>query len=332
VLQSRENLVPGEKAWYNRFYGTMSIGGRAPGRFFGQGGSLRVKNAFHSTGFKILIAVIAVMLCLMLYTAGSGGSVTAKLFGFATTPMQRVSTLVTRNAAAAAPVTQSKEDLAAENKELKKQVEDLRKKLVNYYSYQQENAQLRKFLKLKEENPDFQLVSASVVGRDPNDLFGQFTIDQGTRSGIAVNDPVVTEGGVAGWVSSVNSSFAKVTTILSPDTKISAVDKVCRDTGVTGCDVKLADRGMLRLGYLSSGTAVKAGDLIVTNGIGGIYPRNLVIGTAKSVHSSQYDVSLYAEVTPAVDVKSVQDVMVITSFQGQGQALKKAEPSSSGGK
>lgn len=289
-----------------------------------------MKDVFRSTGFKILVAVVFVMFCMMLYTSNADHSVTAKLFGFVATPMQRISTVVTNNASTTAQsVTQSKEDLIAENQKLKQQIDELNKKLNNYYTYQQENAQLRKFLELKNENQDFKPVSAAVVGRDPGNLFGGFTIDQGSSAGIAVNDPVVTEAGVVGWISTINSTYSTVTTIFSPETKVSAVDKVNRETGVVGCDIQSADKGFVKLQYLSSSTKAKAGDLVVTNGIGGVYPRNLIIGTVRSVQHSPYDVSLFAEVTPAVDIKNVRDVMVITSFQGQGQALKSASSASS---
>jgi rod shape-determining protein MreC len=297
---------------------------------------VQVKDVFHSKGFKALITVAFVMLGLMLCTAGTDSSVTAEVIGLFSTPMEKVSTMVTNNAAVTAQsVTQSKEDLAAENARLKKQVEELNKKLVNYYTYQQENAQLRKFLELKSKNQDYKPVSAAVIARDPGSLFYQFTIDEGTLAGISVNDPVITENGVAGWVSSVNSNYSRVTTILSPDTKISAVDKVNRDTGVISCDIKMADQGIVKLGYLSAGTTGKEGGIIVTNGLGGVYPRDLPIGTVKDVKNDPYDISLYAEIEPFVDVKTVRDVMVITSFQGQGQALggeTQADGSSSGGK
>lgn len=290
-----------------------------------------MKDVFHSTGFRALVISIFVMLCILLYTAGTNDKLAVNVLGAVITPMSRVSTLVTNNAATAAQsVTRSKEDLAAENARLKKQVDELNKKLVNYYTYQQENAQYKKFLQLKNDNPDYKLVSAAVIGRDPANLFYQFTIDQGTLSGIAVNDPVVTEAGVAGWISSASASFSRVTTVFSPGTKISAMDKVNRETGVIGCDIKMADRGILKLGYLTAGTTVKAGDMIVSNGLGGVYPRNLPVGTVKSVENSTYDVSLYAEVEPFVDVKTVRDVMVITSFQGQGQALDSGPFSSKG--
>lgn len=281
-----------------------------------------MKDYFHSNNFKLLIAVIFILLGLMLYTAGTGNSIVSNVLGFISAPMQKVSSVVTNNASVTAQsVTRSNEDLSAENAALKKQVDELNKKLINYYTYQQENAQLKKFLELKSENQDFKPVSAAVIGRDPNDLYDDFQIDKGTLAGISLNDPVITEGGVVGWISSVSSSYSRVTTILSPDTKISAIDKINRDSGVISTTTKLADSGLLKLGYLSAGTTVKAGDIIVTNGLGGMYPRNLAVGTVTKVANEEYDVSLYAEIKPFVDVKNVRDVMVITSFEGQGQGL-----------
>lgn len=289
-----------------------------------------MKDVFHSAGFKALIIAVFVLLGLMLTTAGAGGSFAADAIGFLSTPMERISTLITNNATVAAQdVAQSKEELAEENARLKKQVDELNRKLINYYTYQQENAQLRKFLELKNENQDFKPVSAAVIARDPASLFYQFTIDQGSLAGISVYDPVVTESGVAGWVSSVSPNYSRVTTLLSPDTKISAADKVNRESGVVSCDIKMADEGIVKLGLLPAGTAVKAGDIVVTNGLGGVYPRDLAIGTVKAVKNDPYDVSLYAEVTPFVDVKTVRDVMVITSFLGQGQTLSDGAPPSS---
>ncbi len=298
-----------------------------------------MKDVFHSNGFKLLVAVVFILFGLMFYTAGGDGSFVSSLFGLVSTPMQKVSTVVTNNASVTAQsVTRSNADLLAENTALKKQVDDLNKKLVNYYTYQQENAQLRKFLELKSENPDFKPVSAAVIGRDPNNVFYNFQIDKGSSSGISVNDPVITDSGVVGWVSSVSAGYCRVTSILSPDTKISVVDKVNRDSGVIGSSLKLADSNRLKMGYLTSQTTVKVGDIIVTSGLGGVYPRNLPVGTVTKVAHEEYDVSLYAEVQPFVDVKDVRDVMVITSFEGQGQALpddsasSTASSSSSGAK
>ena len=282
-----------------------------------------MKDFFHSTGFKVLLGVIFILFGVLLYTASAGGSVFSDALGFLTTPMQKVSTVVTNNAAATAnTVLQSKEDLEAENAALKKEIEELNAKLIDYYQVKLENEQFRSVLELKEENKDFQFVSAAVIGRDPNDMFYSFYIEKGESSGISLNDPVITNSGVVGWISSVNASYSKVTTILSADTSIAALDKLTRESGVLSSDIKYADQGIIKLGYLTVDTKVKPGDIIVTSGLGGIYPKDLPVGKVQEVMPEEYDVSYCAAVKPLVDVKTVRDVFVITDFQGQGQVLE----------
>ena len=313
-----------------------------------------MRDFMHGTSAKVLLAVVFVMLALMLFTATQGGSVVANGLGLVATPMQRVSTIITNNAAVAAePLTYSKEELLEENAALKKEVEELQAKLVNYDQYRIENAQLRKYLELKDENRDFKPVPAAVIGRDPNVLY-KFTIDKGTNDGISKNDPVITDAGVVGFISAVNANYSQVTALLSPDTKIAALvtteeesgtpvkDSVGalpsideteptlrRDSGVVSTDIKLAEEGLVKLGYLAADTPAKAGDIVTTSGLGGVYPSGLAIGEVVSVQNEEYDVSLYAEVRPFVDVNSVRDVMVITEFEGQGQALDEAFGTSS---
>lgn len=282
-----------------------------------------MKDFFHSTGFKVLLGVIFILFGVLLYTASAGGSIFSDALGFITTPMQKVSTVITNNAAVTANnVLQSKEELEAENAALKKEIEELNTKLIDYYQVKLENEQFRSVLELKEENKDFQFVSAAVIGRDPNDMFYSFYIEKGESSGISLNDPVITNSGVVGWISSVNASFSKVTTILSADTSIAAVDKVNRESGVLSSDIKYADQGVIKLGYLTVDTKIKPGDIIVTSGLGGIYPKDLPVGKVQEVMPEAYDVSYCATVKPFVDVKTVRDVFVITDFQGQGQVLE----------
>ena len=281
-----------------------------------------MKEFFHSTTFKILLGLLFLLCGLMLYTASAGGSVISDLLGFVTTPMQKVSTVVTNNAAVTAEsVTRSNDELLEENARLQKEVDELHAQLIDYYQVKMENEQFRSVLELKQDNKDFQFVSGAVIGRDPNELFYNFVVDKGTLAGVSVNDPVITNSGVVGWVSSVNAAYCKVTTILSADTSIAALDKVNRESGVIGSDLHLADEGVVKLSYLTAETEVKVGDIIVTSGLGGIYPKDLPVGKVLEVRPEEYDVSYCAIVEPFVDVKTLRDVFIITDFQGQGEVL-----------
>ena len=99
--------------------------------------------------------------------------------------MQKVTAVATNNAQASlSEATRSYEDLVTENEQLKQQVNELNQQLVEFYQYKQENAQLKNYLGLKENNPDYEFVSASVINRDPNNVYYTFTLDQGSNAGI----------------------------------------------------------------------------------------------------------------------------------------------------
>ena len=279
-----------------------------------------MKDFFHTRSFKVLVASVFVLLGLLLYTNSVGSSITANLLGFLSSPMQKISTGVTTNAAVLADqLTLNANELQAENNALKEEITKLREQLVDYYQIKQENEQFRTVLELKEENRDYQMLPATVIGRDPNDVFYGFSIDQGSLNGVSKNDPVITGDGVVGWVSEVYATSSQVTTLFSPNTKIGAIAKKSRDTGVTGCDITLADEGLIKLAYLTSENKVEAGDIITTTGLSGMYPKDLLIGTVKEVLYEDSGVSQYALVEPFVDIKNVRDVFVLTDFEGKGE-------------
>lgn len=279
-----------------------------------------MKDFFHTRSFKVLVASVFVLLGLLLYTNSVGSSITANLLGFLSSPMQKISTGITTNAAVLADqLTLNADELQAENNALKEEITKLREQLVDYYQIKQENEQFRTVLELKEENRDYQMLPATVIGRDPNDVFYGFSIDQGSLNGVSKNDPVITGDGVVGWVSEVYATSSQVTTLFSPNTKISAIAKKSRDTGVTGCDITLADEGLIKLAYLTSENKVEAGNIITTTGLSGMYPKDLLIGTVKEVLYEDSGVSQYALVEPFVDIKNVRDVFVLTDFEGKGE-------------
>lgn len=279
-----------------------------------------MKDFFHTRSFKVLVASVFVLLGLLLYTNSVGSSITANLLGFLSSPMQKISTGITTNAAVLADqLTLNADELQAENNALKEEITKLREQLVDYYQIKQENEQFRTVLELKEENRDYQMLPATVIGRDPNDVFYGFSIDQGSLNGVSKNDPVITGDGVVGWVSEVYATSSQVTTLFSPNTKIGAIAKKSRDTGVTGCDITLADEGLIKLAYLTSENKVEAGDIITTTGLSGMYPKDLLIGTVKEVLYEESGVSQYALVEPFVDIKNVRDVFVLTDFEGKGE-------------
>lgn len=284
-----------------------------------------MKEFFRSRGFKLLATASIVLCAAMIYTAalGSGGmsSVTSSLVGLITTPMQWLSTVG----------SQSLNDLTANAKEvqamqeklnaLQNELDEKNEQLSDYYELQRQNEELRKYLDLRDEHSDWTFVDAAVVGRDTNELFYGFTINKGSLAGIHAGDPVITASGLVGRVEKVSTTYAKVTTIFHPEVSVSVLEPRTGEIGVLSGDKLYADSGLVQMKFLDAKTELRAGDLIIASGMGGVYPQKLIIGTVQEVVGSRIDVSKTAIVRPAADIQNTTAVMVITSFTGKGETM-----------
>ncbi len=271
-----------------------------------------------SKSFKKLICVLLCLITAMTVSALSGKSVVSNFLSRITLGMQAVSAEASDNISS----KKTYDELLEENKKLSSENASLRTQLVDYYDVKKENARLWKYYDLKRDYPEYELLPASVVRRDPGADFYGFTINKGYSDGITPGDPVVTENGLIGWISGVDSATARVKTILSPDAKVSVLDSVSRDTGVVTGSVKLCDQNLTTMTKISAQNTMQAGDIIVTTGVSGIYPPNVIVGEVVEIKFDEYDTSKYAIIKPFVDITSVSDVVVITDFDGKGELSK----------
>ncbi len=273
-----------------------------------------MKDLITSKSFKKLICLVGVLVLLLVIGAVTENNLLSSIVNGITLPMSEVSAAATKEA-----VKPNYDQLEAENAELKKEIATLRTELADYYNVKQENERLWRYYDLKAQNPQYDILPATVVRRDPNDDFYSFTLDKGKRDDVAVGDPVVTENGIIGWVYEVDSYTAKVKTILSPDAKVGVIDTVTRDSGVVSGNVLYADKNLTTMTRISALNNLKEGDIVTTTGISGIYPSGLIVGQVKEIAFDEYDTSMYAVISPFEDIRTVIDVVVITSFEGQGE-------------
>ena len=279
-----------------------------------------MKDFFKTSSFRVLLIAVVVLLGLIIYTATAGGSFLASLLGFVSSPMQSIATDVTGNVTEFLDLDgYSKDELKELVGALQEEKAQLEDQLVDYETLKQENDQLKTQLGLEEEEPENELRAASVIGRDPNDVFYGFSIDQGTLSGVTQGAPVITDKGLVGVVTQAYATTSKVACLLSEDVKVAAWSPKRQESGVITSDIATAGTGLLRLSYLSGSTQVQEGDIITTSGEGGSYPQGLKIGTVQSVEKSENDISQYAVIRPFEDLTTVKEVFVIVDFPGKGE-------------
>lgn len=266
--------------------------------------------------FKVIACVLALLVGIMIYQAATGGfaSIPEALVGTFVTPIVKASSAVSDNVAGFFNSLVHAKDIEKENKELRSELAQAYKDLSDYEKAKKENEQLKKVLGIKEQNPDYEMEAATVIGRDSAAAFGKFTVNKGSLNKIELNSPVITEDGLVGIITEVGPTYSVVTTILDPEINVGIFNSRTQETGVVGGSAELYNKGRTKLKLLPRDTALLSGDIIETSGIGGLFPSGILIGTVKTMGAENSGVSMYAEVEPIVDVMSVSDVVIVTEF------------------
>ncbi|MBR4728076.1 MAG: rod shape-determining protein MreC [Clostridia bacterium] len=274
---------------------------------------------FKSTAFKIFAVIAAALLAGSAFAlvSRSGSSPVTSVTGVIFSPLSRLATR-TASALSNLPISfRSSSVLAAEVDALQAEVDRLNGQLVDYEEAKHKNEFYQEFLALKEAHNDYTFVEAAVIGRDAAGYFGSFTLNKGSLQDVAVNDPVIYGQYLVGVVASVTPTQCTVHTILNPHVNVSAYEVRTRDLGYVTSTTALAQEGQCHMPGLAAETSISVGGIVCTSGVGGIYPRDLIIGTIVDVVDGTADISASAIINPGARLDKLTDVCVITSFNGQ---------------
>lgn len=274
---------------------------------------------FRSRQFKILLIGVAVIAALSIIAAIIGGVLTpqSSLLASISAPFEKIATDVSAFFDEAGKRLQSNEKAILKNAELQKEIDKLREQLAEYDEALRENEFYKDYLEIKDLNKDFQLAPAQIIARDSDDPFGSFVINKGSLNEVSQYDPIITDSGLVGYVSKVGLTTSKVTTILNPKLKVGALDNRTGDSGVITGDISLAKDSVCKMTHLVRNGSIAVGDHIVTSGEG-IFPAGLLVGEISTIGNDAYTNTLYATVSPFVEISSLNSVMIITYFPGQG--------------
>ena len=271
-----------------------------------------------SNRFVIMVlavaAAAAVLLSVMSYLSATAAPL-PNLAGIIASPFRSVSASVSETFRRWTGYFVGVDELREENEQLKKQIAEMEGTVRQAQADREENARLREVAQLREQRRDLHLESARVLVQDSSNWYSELTINKGTAQDITVGDCVVTEtGDLLGVVTETGLNWATVRTILDSESSIGAL--VFRNGGsaMAQGDFALMGEGRLSLTYLGTEPDVVAGDLIVTSGLGGFYPSQLVIGYVEEVRTSDNGLAQYAVLKPEAETTGLVQVYVVTSF------------------
>ena len=276
-----------------------------------------MKDFFDTWKFKILVIVAVFLVGIMAY-AGANGRLTAapqELLSVVLTPLQKVTSALSGGAASVWEKYTSIDDVMDRNEQLEAENAELRQQMVDYDRIKAENDAYKALARIQDTNSEASYVSAFVIGRDPLDEFGGFTLDQGSTDGVAVNDAIISDRGyLLGVVVEVDATSCKVMTILHPNFNAAGVISRTRENGIITGSADYAADGQCVLTNLDRATEARKGDQVITTGLGGVFPANLLVGTVQEVVPEQSGKSSSAVILPGADPRTVKHVFIVTEY------------------
>jgi len=273
-----------------------------------------------SRRFRNFLIVICALLtgAVVAVATNSSASPVTSVIGTVFSPFQKAAAFVAEKIDWLDARFESSSVYIRELERLEYKIAEYENQLIEYNDALHKLESYESMLGVKQENPDFEFEPAMIIGTDSADMFSSLILDKGSNDGISANDPVIYGNYVVGIVKKVHPSYCVVESLINPDVNISAIDSKTRETAYVTTTAEYSLNGYCVMSGLSHTTAISPGGLILTSGIGGVYPKGLVIGTVTEVGESKYELSGYAVIKPGVDVRELEDVFVITDFEGQG--------------
>lgn len=195
-----------------------------------------------------------------------------------------------------------------ENEFLKNKIQRLEHDLFIMEETRRENLRLKQMLSYSEElGPE--KILAQVIGWDSANQFKVLRLNRGSKDGITLMSPVITNSGLVGYIYRVGYNYSDVLTILDPNNRVDAIVERTRTHGI----VEGVFNYMCSLKYVSRTEPIELGDRLITAGVGGIYPKGVKVGMITNIEQESSGMTLSVEVTPSVDFHQLEEVIVLLS-------------------
>jgi rod shape-determining protein MreC len=204
-----------------------------------------------------------------------------------------------------------------ENRVLKGKISDLQNEVFSYQEAVKESDRLRELINYGEQLERKKIV-ARVVSWDSADDYKVVRINKGLKHGIKLQSVVTSAEGLVGYVYRLTDHFADVITILDANNRVDGVVERLRSHGV----VEGYSRGRCIMKYVNRTEPIILNDIVLTAGLGNVYPKGLKIGYISRIERESYGITQHVEITPLVNFSKLEEVLVLVHEQEEHKQLE----------
>lgn len=201
------------------------------------------------------------------------------------------------------------ETIMQENEDLKLRNSELETELRELEMIKAENTKLQEYMNLTDKYSSYSTIPAYVINRDVSNYSSTLVLNVGTNDGIKEKMTVIADKGLVGYVISVSENTCKVQVIIDSASTVSCTISTTDESII--CKGTLENDQVLRASYIPTGAELIQGDNVYTSGVGGIYPKGIIIGTIREIITTSNITDRYAIVEPAVDFSKIDTVLII---------------------
>lgn len=280
------------------------------------------RSSFPSKYLLLFLTIVCVMLLFAGYAFGYSGEPVRTVCNYIFVPMQKGLDFIGETISISSDDTKTKEQLIAENEQLQQQVDELSSQLTSTRLQQSELDELRELYNLDQTYADYEKTGAHVIAKGTSNWFDTFTIDKGSEDGIAVDMNVIAGSGLVGIVTEVGKNYAVVRSIIDDTSSVSGMMLTTNDNCIVSGSLKtMTSSNRISFSNLEdTEDAVSVGEAVVTSNISSKYLPGLLIGYVTEVAPDNNNLTKSGTITPVVDFKHLQDVLVILQLKETEQS------------
>ena len=261
----------------------------------------------------VTIVVLSVtFLGLIIYTASKDTKGLEGNAGELLNPMQRIIYNINNGAKNFVDFFLNFSEVKNTNAELVKENNELKNELATYSNLKEENERLKSLLEFKDQNDEYTYLATNIIGYTPGGILDGYIVDKGEKDGVEKGMVVIAAEGLVGQVTTVGKNWSIIQCIINENVAVSVMSENSgENTGVLQGYVDSKNRNLTKVNYLPIDSDIKEGDVILTSGLGLVYPKNIRVGKVISVEEDKVKVMKSAIVEPYVDFNKLGELLII---------------------